>query len=128
MTSDAILAELRGLPGAPETLRERVLALPEPQPRFKWTLPRLHLRRFALVAAPAVLALGLGAAALHGLVAGGSTPRTVAGERTATPPTRELGPNSASKGAADGAKAAVSPQALRALPPSSTRLNKYEAW
>jgi Domain of unknown function (DUF4349) len=128
MTSDAILAELRGVRGAPDTLRERVLALPEPQPRFQWTLPRLHLRRFALVAAPAVLALGLGAAALHGLVAGGSTPRTVAGERTATPPTWELAPNSAPGGAAYGAKTAVSPQALRALPPSSTRLNKYEAW
>ena len=33
MTSDAILAELRGMHGAPDTLRERVLALPEPQPR-----------------------------------------------------------------------------------------------
>src|SRR6476619_6076775 len=55
MTSDAILAELRGLPGAPDTLRERVLALPEPQPRISWSLPRLDLRRFALVAAPAVL-------------------------------------------------------------------------
>ena len=40
MTSDAILIELRSLPGAPDSLRERVRSLPEPQPRFAWTLPR----------------------------------------------------------------------------------------
>ena len=45
MTSDAILVELRSLPGAPDTLRERVRSLPEPQPRFAWTLPRIDLRR-----------------------------------------------------------------------------------
>jgi hypothetical protein len=126
MTSYAILAELRGLPGAPDTLRERVLALPEPQPRVSWSLPRLQLRRFVLVAAPAVLALGLGAAALHGLVAGGSSTRPIASDRPT--PVWEPAPNSASGGALHGAKTAVSPQALRALPPSSTRLNKYEAW
>ena len=125
MTSDAILAELRGLPGAPETLRERVLALPEPQPRVAWSLPRLDLRRFVLVATPAVLALGLGAAALHGLRAGGSSPEFAAIERT--PPassTRELAPGAAHGGAAFGANAGVSPQALKALPPSSTRLSR----
>jgi Domain of unknown function (DUF4349) len=131
MTSDAILAELRGLPGAPDTLRERVLALPEPQPRVSWSLPRLDFRRFALVAAPAVLALGLGAAALHGVVNSGSTARPVALEGTSTVPAAELTPgvtHSAAGGATFDATKAVSPQALRALPPSSTRLNKYEAW
>ena len=128
MTSDAILAELRGLPGAPDTLRERVLALPEPQPRVAWSLPRIDFRRFALVAAPAVLALGLGAAALHGLRAGGSSPEFAAIDRTPPVSTRELAPGAAHGGAAFGANAGVSPQALKALPPSSTRLNKYEAW
>ena len=98
MTSDAILAELRGLPGAPDTLRERVLALPEPQPRVAWSLPRIDFRRFALVAAPAVLALGLGAAALHGLRAGGSSPEFAAIDRTPPASTRELAPGAAHGG------------------------------
>ena len=44
--------------------------------------------------------------------------------------TRELAPgaNHAGSGAAFGAGTALSPKAMRALPPSSTRLNKYEAW
>ncbi|MFL6016965.1 MAG: DUF4349 domain-containing protein [Gaiellaceae bacterium] len=129
MTSDAILAELRGMRGAPETLRERVLAIPEPQPRVFWSLPRLDFRRFALVAAPAVLALGLGAAALHGVVSGGSSSRPVAVD--GNPPAWELAPNvthSASGGASFGAAKALSGRTVRALPPSSTRLNKYEAW
>src|SRR5712691_4251430 len=71
MTSDAILAELRALPGAPDRLRERVRTLPEPQPRFAWTLPRLDVRRSLLLLAPAVVAVGVGAAALHGVLAGG---------------------------------------------------------
>ena len=129
MTSDAILAELRAMRGAPETLRERVLALPEPQPRVAWSLPRLDFRRFGLVAAAAVLALGLGAAALHGVVDGGSSSRPVAVD--GNPPAWELAPDvthSASGGASFGAAKALSGKALRALPPSSTRLNKYEAW
>ena len=130
MTNDAILAELRGLRGAPGTLRERVLALPEPQPRVSWSLPRLDARRFLVVAAPAALALALGAAALHGLRAGGSTSQAVAVDRTPPAVTRELEPgvDHAGGGAAFGASTALSPKAVRALPPSSTRLNKYEAW
>ena len=72
MTSDAILTELRSLPGAPEGLRERVRALPEPKPRFAWALPRIDIRRVVLVAAPALVAIGVGAAALNGLVEGNS--------------------------------------------------------
>jgi hypothetical protein len=131
MTSDAILAELRGVRGAPDSLRERVLELPEPQPRVSWSLPRLDFRRFALVAAPAVLALALGAAALHGVRAGGSAPRAVAVDGTPHASTWELAPRAKHAnggGAAFGAGTALNPQALRALPPSSTRLNKYEAW
>src|SRR4051794_15802079 len=71
MTTEQALVELRSLPGAPETLRERVLALPEPNARI-WTLPRLEIRRLVLVAGTAVLAISVGAAALNGVVAGGS--------------------------------------------------------
>src|SRR5262249_54345075 len=132
MPSDAILAELRGLPGAPETLRERVLALPEPQPRFSWTLPRLDVRRFLLVAAPAVLALGVGAAALRGVRASGwgsslsaveTTRHGVIMQRRHPPPgvSRALGENAS----AERASKATS---MDAPPPATTRLNKYEAW
>src|SRR5262245_34172685 len=131
MTSDASLAELRGLPGAPETLRGRVLALPEPQPRFSWTLPRLEVRRFLLVAAPTIIALGLGAAALHGLRASGTGGSfgaidTVQHGERALPPTGSL--IAPSYGAAQGdAVRAPRPKAT-SLPPATTRLNKYEAW
>ena len=55
MTTDAILIELRALPGAPDRLRERVRDLPEPRPRFEWPVPRFTVRRTMLVLAPAVL-------------------------------------------------------------------------
>ncbi len=72
MTSEAILTELRALPGAPDRLRERVRALPEPKRRIAWTPPHVDVRRTLLVLAPAVVALGVGAAALHGVLAGGT--------------------------------------------------------
>jgi len=133
MTSDAILTELRSLPGAPDGLRERVRSLPEPQPRFAWTLPRIDVRRVLLVAAPAVVALGVGAAALHGVLAGGSKkPQPVALEAEVQGP--PVGGAATGRSPVFGAHGRVlrkkfAPQ-LQAgpLPPSATRLNKYNAW
>ena len=138
MTTDAILTELRGLPGAPDGLRERVRALPEPQPRFAWTLPRIDIRRVALVAVPAVVALGFGAAALNGLVSGGSSaPRPVSlqagvehaasggGGNTLGKPQPNTG--AFYKSVTVPTFAPAQDRAL-ALPPSATRLNKYNAW
>jgi len=51
-------------PRAPEALRERVLSLGEPEPRF--TFPSLPWRRVALVAVPACLVAAVGAALIHG--------------------------------------------------------------
>jgi hypothetical protein len=121
MTSDAILVELRSMPGAPDSLRERVRSLPEPQPRFAWTLPRIDVRRALLVAAPAVLALGVGAAALNGVLAGGSKP---------APQTFRAEEHRQNVfGALQRApKATPSATDAQALPPSTTRLNKYNAW
>jgi Domain of unknown function (DUF4349) len=134
MTSDAILAELRSLPPAPETLRERVLALPEPQPRFSWTLPRIDMRRFLLVAAPAIVALGVGAAALHGVLAGGSG---TAQHLSYAPATQHAEAGRFLRGvrgapsfqSAQGAKvqAPRAPQPT-SLPAATTRLSRYEAW
>lgn len=147
MTTDAILAELRTLPGAPDGLRERVRSLPEPQPRFAWTLPRIDLRRSLLVLAPAVVALAVGAAALHGVLAGGGSQRTqsaaLPAERsggklqlgkgsvpTGTTPSSAQGAGGvhSSEPAPRGVKAAPFSLSTTALPPSATRLNKYNAW
>jgi hypothetical protein len=137
MTSDAILTELRALPGAPERLRDRVRALPEPQARFAWAFPSVDLRRSALVLGPAVVALGLGAAALHGVFAGGSQQQPVALRDTgvvhgeawsgATTTTPAYSPNMAAP-ATKAPALALGQQRATALPPSATRLNKYEAW
>jgi hypothetical protein len=106
--------------------------LPEPQPRFAWTLPRIDVRRSLLVLAPAVVALGVGAAVLNGVLTGGAkTPQqhltflsgagTGAQHRAkANTPAHDFGLRTApSDKATYGALV---------LPPSATRLNKYNAW
>src|SRR6266516_7769624 len=133
MTSEAILTELRALPGAPDRLRERVRVLPEPKPRVAWSLPRVGLRRTFLVLAPAVLAVAFGAAALHGVFAGGSSGQPVADSQKvirgaarfgATTTTPVYSPHVES-GAAGTRIQLHSSQGATALPPSATRLNRY---
>jgi hypothetical protein len=135
MTSDAILTELRTLPGAPDSLRDRVRSLPAPQPRFTWSFP---VRQALVVAVPAVVVLALGAAALHGVLSGG-TPVPVAKGPYVTRGTEWLGTQhgsaTGSAGTApqsttplDSALTRGIPVAPHAIAPSSTRLNKYEAW
>src|SRR5438034_3507503 len=60
-------------PRAPEALRGRVLeiAAREPAPRAVRTWPRIRVRRAVLMLAPAAVAIGVGAAVVHGVVAGG---------------------------------------------------------
>lgn len=140
MTSEAILTELRALSGAPDTLRERVRALPEPKPRVAWSFPRVGLRRTFLVLAPAVVAVAVGAAAVHGLFAagtGGQQP-VAAARQEVQHGVGSLGATTTIPGVAAGAAPtydATAPKTLTqgatraaALPPSATRLNKYEAW
>jgi hypothetical protein len=62
-------------PNAPESLRERVLAL-EPRQR-RTSLPS---RRLVLVALPAAVAIAVGAAVVNGIVDAGSSPRNVAAD------------------------------------------------
>jgi Domain of unknown function (DUF4349) len=136
MTSDAFLTELRMLPGAPESLRERVRSLPEPQPRFVWSLPRIDMRRALVVAVPAVVALGVGAAALHGVLAGGtpSRPQPLALDAERHGARASLGGAVTTPSfSAHAGQRQLAPLTLRgdravALPPSTTRLNKYNAW
>ena len=138
MTTDEILLELRTLPGAPDALRERVRALPAPVARREWKLPRIEWRRTTLVLAPAAVALAFGAAAVHGLFAGGepsATRTTVQAERAehgasgggatwdaTTVPRRTLAPSQTLESQTQRERAPTAP------PPSATRLNRYEAW
>src|SRR5919108_2039369 len=78
MLSPELAAELRAArPIAAPELRARVLevAAREEPPRRRFTLP--PLRRYALVAVPAALAIAVGGALVHGLVNSGppSTPK-----------------------------------------------------
>ena len=81
MLSPELATELRSArPSASPELRKRVLAVaaqeePRRPPRF--TLP---LRRLAVVAVPAALALAIGGAVVHGLVHSGGSGRTVAAD------------------------------------------------
>lgn len=66
-----LVRDLRALPtGAPESVRERVRALGEPQPG--WTLPRVPWRRSLLVLAPACMLAIVSAAIVHGLANSGA--------------------------------------------------------
>jgi hypothetical protein len=142
MTTEEILFELRTLPGAPDAVRERVRAMPEPAPRREWTLPRIEWRRVALVGAPAAVALAFGAAAIHGVLAPSERGGTTVAGATVRQAERETA-RASGGGAERTAKTPVfgaltttpsPPQALdsltrqTALPPSATRLNRYQAW
>jgi Domain of unknown function (DUF4349) len=115
MTTDAILTELRALPGAPDSLRERVRSLPAPQPRFAFSF---SVRRALVVAAPAVVVLGLGAAALHGVLESNPPAPTPVAEKAVA--------HGSAGSTLDLRAAATVPRAT--LPPSTTRLTRYEAW
>jgi hypothetical protein len=137
MTTDEILFELRTLPGAPDGLRERVRALPEPAPRREWSLPRIEWRRVAIVGAPVAVALAFGAAAIHGLVASGPQNTSLTAQRAIATTTSASAGGGAER-STPVFKAATTPAtvpqardqlAIPAVPPpSATRLNRYQAW
>src|SRR5918911_1546510 len=89
-TFEAELArELRALPTtAPPSLRERVRALGEPEPRR--ALPRIPWRGATFVLAPACLAALLAAAVVHGVLSSNRPHPASAG--AAPPPARRGGP------------------------------------
>jgi Domain of unknown function (DUF4349) len=107
------MQELRAAkPAAPETLRTRVRALELPRPR--------PLRRFALVAAPAVVAVGVGIAVVHGVLSSEQGPARRAVTKPQPVPEANLIPMP---------PIAQSPNqrsATTALPPSPTRLQQYD--
>lgn len=121
MSSPDPLTQLRAAkPAASPELRERVRALAArtPEPRRTPFLARLSLRRTVLVAAPAALALALGAAGVIGLTRSGE------GERAVSPPLA-----AAEKGAPTTALRSGEATADQAatLPPTAGRLQRYDA-
>ncbi|MGB2953004.1 MAG: DUF4349 domain-containing protein [Gaiellaceae bacterium] len=118
MPSSDVALQLRAArPHAPEGLRERVRALPEPAATKALRLPSL---RVALVLAGAVIAAGVSAAVVHGLVTSGSGHRRIVALQRTTitgPPARTQG------------GAALAPRALRLGPfvPGPTRLQRFDA-
>jgi hypothetical protein len=129
MTTDAIIAELRSLPGAPDGLRERVRELREPEPRFRFELPT---RRVLLVAVPAVVVVALGAAAVHGLLNGSpqtvAQPTVVRGEAAPVAAAHGQSLQRFQKRAAASGTTLDSEFRAAVLAPSQTRLNRYQAW
>lgn len=124
MLSPELATELRAVrPSASPELRERVLAIAareEPRRPSRFTLP--PLRRLALVAVPAALALAIGGAVVHGLVHSGSSGGEVAGGK-------EVHSGSAAQLNQRGAGAlAPLPARARAIAPSTpSRLQRYTA-
>jgi hypothetical protein len=147
-----LVNELRfARPRAPEALRERVAELaarapeparaPAPRPAFSW--PRLPVRRLVLVGAPAVIALGLGYAAVHGIATSGSSADEATSAQTVEAAAREVprrnpelnaDADAALRSAGVGQRTVGQPQVLRGrdapaaapLPPSA-RLQNYSA-
>jgi hypothetical protein len=137
MQSPDLTLELRaGKPTASTELRERVLAVAEREalPRRRYSLP--PLRKLALVAVPAVLAVAIGGALVHGLATSGSSKE----HDRAAPSTRAAGGGSIGSPVTIGSPV-IQPragarfltgkgakrQALVGIPNASTRLQQYGA-
>ena len=125
MLSPELATELRSArPSASPELRKRVLAVaaqeePRRPPRF--TLP---LRRLAVVAVPAALALAIGGAVVHGLIHSGGNGRTVAG--TSAVHSGTVRQKLKQEGAA-GALAPLPAHARVIAPSTPSRLQRYTA-
>jgi Domain of unknown function (DUF4349) len=132
MLSPELATELRGArPSASPELRERVLAIaarrePRRSPRF--TLP--PLRRLAMVAAPAAIALAVGGALVHGLVHSGKTEVNGASAAT-TVPGPPVGAGQVPAPLRGAAKDRAHTERLpfsAALPNTTSRLTQYGAF
>ena len=122
---DDLVRELRATrPLATPELRGRVRAVaerePEPEVPPRFALPRVSLRRTALVLAPAAVAVLVGVAVVHGLLTSGSSPKSAApAGRTFTQPSVLGGQNPT-------AEPPHAPQD-QAFAPELRRLQRYDA-
>jgi hypothetical protein len=136
MLSPELSTELRaGRPVASPGLRERVLEIAvreQPARPQRFSLPRL--RRVALVAVPAALALSIGGAVVHGLVQSGANGRKAVTGGNSAARAESLsqagqGQSQAQRGVRPGEKAIVPRSAFGApLPNTSSRLQQYGAF
>jgi hypothetical protein len=124
MPSSELALELRAArPHAPEGLRERVRALPEPAPPRSFPRPSL---RAALVLASAVVAASLSVAIGYGLInSGGSKRQPQSAEKASPAPAvkRAIQPGRITTPGLKGYTQELAPAA-----PRSPRLQQYDAW
>src|SRR3990172_8541731 len=122
MSSPDPITQLRAAkPAASPELRERVRALAArtPEPRRPFFPARFSLRRAVLVAAPAALALALGAAGVIGLTRSGED------ERVVSPPLAAAEKGAPTTSLQSGE--AATPDQAATLPPTTGRLQRYDA-
>ena len=122
MSSPDPITQLRAAkPAASPELRERVrtIAARTPEPRRPSFLARLSVRRAVLVAAPAALALVLGAAGVIGLTRSGED------ERVVSPPLAAAEKGAPTTSLQSGE--AATPDQAATLPPTTGRLQRYDA-
>jgi hypothetical protein len=99
---EELVRELRALPNdAPATVRERVRALGEPEPRR--VFPQLTWRRAVVVLVPACVAAIVAAAAIHGIISSSGSTKQLAAEAVKRQPNlatpqRRLGKGHAANG------------------------------
>jgi uncharacterized protein DUF4349 len=119
---DEIGRELRATaPPAPQNVRERIRALPEPAPRRSF---RIGLRPALAGAAALAVALGIGAGVVNGLAGGSGSPRRQAASES-KPAARHVEPVTTFERAR--APKAVSGALRDATVPPSARLQNYHA-
>lgn len=125
MLSPELATELRAArPSASPELRQRVLmiaARQEPARPRRFTLP--PLRRLAVVAVPAALALAISGALVHGLVHSGTGGRQSAG----TPEVQSASAGQAQLRRQPGALPEDLPRNFAPLPNAPSRLQRYSA-
>ena len=130
--SESMQKELRAAkPAAPDELRERVRAIAATTPQRAPFLARFGWRRLVLIA-PATLVVAVAAAGVIGLTRGDGTnlnERSAAGQTgTTTTPLESLNAQRTEDSAkAFGAPETTSPTGNTVVPPSSGRLQRYEA-
>src|SRR5262249_7559604 len=125
---EELVRELRALPsGAPASVRERVRALGEPEPRR--VFPQLTWRRAALVLVPACLVAVVAAAAVHGLLSSSASKQRAGSFAKSSPEAQHAETGGWVKGAPAFDQARQHPTTLTPLVPSPNpgRYQNYQA-
>src|SRR5262249_11950856 len=125
---EELVRELRALPADARTsVRERVRALGEPEPRR--VFPQLTWRRAVVVLVPACLVAVVAAAAVHGLVSSSASKQSAASFAKTAPKAQHAATGGSVEGAPQFDQARQHPTTLTPLvpTPSPGRYQNYQA-